>query len=56
MTWYPSAFFASIRSCVFVTSGQVASIVVKPFSFARCLTSGETPCAVKITVPESIVI
>ena len=49
-----AAVFSLIRSCVRVTSGQVASTTVKPFSRARRRTSGETPCAVKMTVPLSI--
>ncbi|MNN81884.1 hypothetical protein D3C81_1987570 [compost metagenome] len=42
-----------MRVWVLVTSGQVASTTVSPFSSARLRTSGETPWAVKITVPFS---
>ena len=47
----PLATKALTRSWVWVTSGQVASITCSPRSRARRFTNGETPCAVKMTVP-----
>src|SRR5437016_90638 len=50
-TWNPSAVSRRTRSCVRVTSLQVASTTLSPRARAASTTTGEMPCAVKITVP-----